>query len=199
MKKNKNIYVIYGMILFLVFIFCGCVSKRNCIKENDFCGMIVDENNRPVSDFVVSIKNELNITETAITNKSGLFMFPDIKSGFYFISGERENYVKLENKKYFFNGNPDLFCSQIISFEEAINKIESYIKVNNFQKADELLNKVVINENKCCRALFIIYKAYLNLKLENLVVYQDCLNLLKQIDNDMCRKIVKIMEEKSYE
>ena len=92
--KNKCKILIYS---FLTFLFISCASKPGFNGEGDLCGLVIDENNRPVADFVVysSNKDNPNQKTSALTNSSGLFVFQNTKAGTYYISGEKKNYTRL--------------------------------------------------------------------------------------------------------
>ena len=96
MKRN---YFMAGF--FIIALVSSCKSLPSFKGEGDLCGLIVDENNSPVKDFVIYCKNELD-TRTALTDENGMFVVHGVPSGVYKISGQKKNYVKLENAEFLF-------------------------------------------------------------------------------------------------
>ena len=194
--KIKKVKTIYFIMLCLVLT--SCATQKSLIQECDLCGMVVDENNKPISDFIISIKNDSFFNQTTITNNSGFFFFPNIKPGLYVISGEKENYVKFINRCNF-TGNNSLYCCQVISLDEAIEKVNSYIKINDYQKGVDLLNNISVKNNELTKILVLSYLTYLNGKLGNKDICIKNIAYLQSLENENSRKIIKIMEKILYE
>lgn len=195
----KTVYKYFCFFYLFTFIFTSCVASKNIVKNGSLCGVVVDENNQPVPDFLVyCFKNGLN-KQSAVTNGSGIFVFPDVEIGRYFIEGEKTNYVKFEKKEYDFYDCSSFICIQIMSLNECIEKINTFIKVNEFQKGVNLLQKISVKEDDLAKAVILSYSAYLNYKQGNMDIYKKNINMLKKLKNDKCNLFIKTMENCIYE
>lgn len=97
--KNRN-YMVFSILLILFVT--GCASKPKIRGTADLCGFVIDENNLPVENYVISVKHGNGIWRTSITNKQGLFSFSDAPLGEYSFKGTKSCYVDLNEKKYVF-------------------------------------------------------------------------------------------------
>lgn len=196
MKHKINLLFIFSIICFCL---CSCVSNHKIIKNSDFCGVVVDENNNPIPNFLVKCSKSNLYSQTAITNNSGIFLFPQMESGVYKISGSKDNFVILEEQEFYFNDNSSLFCCQIRSFLDVIESIDSLIENKEYEKGVLLLDKVKFKENSFSQSLYFVYKAYLSFYLGKMDIYAECISELKKSENDKCKYFIKKMEMKNYE
>ena len=152
MKKN----LVIGLACTLVF-FSSCVSKPKFEGKGDLCGLIIDENNHPVKDFVV-VCNARGVSAQVIkpvaTNESGLFVFYDLPSGTYSISGEKNNYMGLSGTDYRFDDRTKIICLQVKTFKAAIENAEELIRLGEKKEAIKILDSISC-ERKSNEALII--------------------------------------------
>ena len=93
---RKITYLAYMILISFSMLFWSCASKPKFTGKGDLCGLIVDEKNKPVSDFVVyctACEPNLQIVKPVITNESGLFVFFDVPAGSYHLSGSKNNSI----------------------------------------------------------------------------------------------------------
>ena len=128
--------------LCLLFLFFSCASKPGFEGYGDLCGMIIDENNRPVKNFIVYYSKEPAIHKSTATNESGIFVFHRVPSGKAVISGEKKNYTKLEKTEYQFYRRSDIICFQIMSLKKSVDEIEALAERGEIQAALELLEQI---------------------------------------------------------
>lgn len=181
------------------FIFTSCVASKNIIKTASLCGLVVDEHNVPIPDFKIFCYENAAYKESAITNESGIFVFPDVDIGSYFIEGEKQNYTNIEKRIYDFNNCSDLLCIQVKSLKECIENIRDFIEVDEFKKGVLLLHSIVVEKGSFCETVCLCYEAYLNYRLGNKDCYTDCIRKLKKIKNDKCKEFVSKLEAFYYE
>lgn len=129
-------------LFFISFLFLSCVSKPGFEGYGDLCGMIIDENNRPVKNFIVYYSKEPAVHKSAVTNESGIFVFHRVPSGKTVISGEKKNYTKLEKTEYQFYRRSDIICFQIMSLKKAVNEVEALAGRGEIKAALELLEQI---------------------------------------------------------
>lgn len=131
-----------GLII-LLCIFCmfvtGCLSKPKFEGYGDLCGLVVDENNRPVSDFIVSCSV---IKRPVVTNESGLFVFYSLPSGEYTLSGKKLNYLQLKDVHYKFNDRSKILVLQTKSFSAAILSAQEDLRLGQKESAKQLLDDI---------------------------------------------------------
>lgn len=109
--------IIYFICFMLLFVSCKSVAKEN----KNLTGMVVDEKNRPISNFTLSCKDEKGkIVGTAVTGENGFFVFYDVGYGNFIISGKKHYYTKIENEPFTFAKQSDFCACQVMSFEEAM-------------------------------------------------------------------------------
>ena len=142
---------------FAVFLFSSCASKPKFQGKGDLCGMIIDENNHPVKDFVVVCNAKgvsAQIIRPVATNESGIFVFYDVPSGNYSLSGEKKNYMKLSDTDYRFDDRTKIICLQVKSFKAAIENAEELIRLGEKKEAIKILDSISC-ERKSTESLII--------------------------------------------
>lgn len=191
--KNKIKYLFFLAVT--IEIFTSCVTETNIIKDGALCGIVVDENNKPVSNYLIyCFKNENNKLST-VTNDSGIFVFPDIEIGKYYIEGEKINFCDMEKQEYIFNDCTSLFCVQIMSFSECISNVDLLIEAGEFQKSLDLINSLSVKQKSNNETLLLCYSSYLNYALGNMKKSKNCLDELKKINNNYCSSFINTMED----
>ena len=139
MGKEKSLLI---LILLSVF-FVSCASKpKNVNSINEFTVLIIDENNQPIPAFTTYISKKGGSKKTYITNNEGLFYVPDFKGKEFVISGQKNNYVRLEEQCVPILPEKELFCWQIKSATAVLDSIKTYIEADNFGRAYYLLKTI---------------------------------------------------------
>jgi len=148
--KYLSIFIFFT---FFIMPFISCASKPKFEGKGDLCGLVLDENNSPVKDFVIYCKPASNnlaasamIIKPVITNESGIFIFYDLPSGQYKISGEKINYLKLENVNYKFNDRTKILCLQTKGFRAVLMKAEEYLRLRQKEAASQILENFVCEQ-----------------------------------------------------
>ena len=148
-NRNRIKFLLLWEILFVCFT--ACATKPHFEGNGELCGLVIDENNKPVKDFVVrckpSSKNPMVKTICPVmTNESGLFVFYDIPSGEYFLSGEKENYLKVEEINYIYNDRTKILCLQTKSFKAAIQEADKLLRLKQKPEAEQILKQIYCEE-----------------------------------------------------
>ena len=156
--KNKKI-IFGGFATLLLFSSCRTLPKFK--GEGDLCGLIVDENNTPVKEFVVYCKNDFE-TNTALTDESGMFVIHGVSSDVYKISGQKKNYVKLENEDFLFTDRSKIFCCQVESIDGAFKTVEELLLRGEKKKAEALLDKLYYDKKTPQDAVVHVYRFFLS-------------------------------------
>ena len=155
--------------LFFAFICCAlftaCASKPRFKGDGDLCGLIVDENNSPVKDFIVycepasfNVRVSKPSIPPVITNESGLFVFYGLPSGQYLLSGRKVNYLELGPVTYRYDDRTKIICLQTKSFRAAVLSAEELLQLGQTEAAGKVLGGI------CCEAgspAEIFFKEYL--------------------------------------
>ncbi len=159
---NKTLFVIFIFSLF----FFGCASKPGFDGRGDLCGLVIDENNKPVKDFIVYCSatdkgmTPGNYIQPVLTNESGLFIFPSLSSGEYQISGEKNNYLRFEGVTYRFYQRTNILCLQTKSFKTALLKAEELLYLGQKNAALEELEKITCEKNSPQEKIVYFYKFF---------------------------------------
>ena len=146
----------------LLFISCRTIPKFK--GQADLCGLIVDENNAPVKDFVIYCRNDL-LTNTAITDENGMFVIHDVESGDYKISGQKKNYARMENTSFLFNDRSKIICCQVESIDGVLNSLEQLMIRGEKKKAEELLARLYYDKKSPQEAVLLSYQFLLTDKI----------------------------------
>lgn len=143
MGEIKKIVFFLGIVPFLF----SCASKPK-IKSaaSDFCGLIMDENNCPIENFLVCVKQGTKM-DCTFTNESGLFYFPEFKAKKIKISGYANSYTKFSEKKFVISENKKMYCWQVKSAQKLLSEVEAYLKLNQWEKAKNQLQDLYFEEN----------------------------------------------------
>lgn len=147
-------------IIFFSVSFISCKTLPKFKGDADLCGLIVDENNTPVKDFVIYCKTNLE-TNTALTDESGMFVIHGVSSDVYTISGKKKNYVKLEDEEFLFTDRNKIFCCQVESIEGAFKTVEEYILRGEKKKAEEVLASLYYDKKTPQEAVVLVYRFFL--------------------------------------
>ena len=165
--KRKAFYCVTALVFFYCFTYSGCASKPRFEGKADLCGLILDENNMPVKDFIVRCSStgvKPVITKPAVTNENGLFVFYGVPSGKYVISGEKKNYLRIKQLSYNFNDRAKIICLQTKTFKGAILSAEELLRLDQPAEAGKLLENIYC-DSKSKEQLYI--KAYQYYAAEN--------------------------------
>lgn len=142
----------------------SCKTMPRFKGEGDLCGLVVDENNEPVKDFLIYCKNEFEITNTAMTNETGMFVVHNVPSGVYKISGKKKDFVKLEATPFYYTDRDRIFCCQVSSIDAAFITVEQLMQRGEKKKAAELLENLYCEKKSPEQAVILVYKFFLSEK-----------------------------------
>lgn len=195
MINLKKYYLKSALLAFLILdvFFVSCVSNEKLNDRCDLCGIVVDEKNMPIDEYVIYGKNGTYET-SAITNSNGLFVLQNMPKGNCEIYGEKKGYCDL-SEKYFFYDMSKILCCQINSLPGAIDDVEKLIKQNEYKKANEIIDEVKFEHTTNEEIVVYSYKVYLDYKLREKEKMVIDLNYLKELDNQKISDFIEKMEE----
>lgn len=180
--KKLSFFLVTIMESFLL-LFSSCVSKPEFEGKGDLCGIIIDENNNPVKNCIVYCnspdKKKIPV-KPVLTNESGLFVFSGITSGDYFISTEKNNYLRIKALPYCFNDRNKIFCIQMKSCKAALKQVEEMLVLGQKKEASSLLDDICCEKNT---KLHMYIKAY---------------QLFTTDDKELKRSIISEIKKSSY-
>ena len=186
------------MLMLVVVIFSSCKSLPKFKGEADLCGLIVDENNAPVKDFVIYCKNDF-ATNTALTDESGMFVVHGLNSDTYKISGQKKNFVKMDDEQFMFTDRSKIFFFQVESIEGAFKSVEQFIARGEFEKADELLNKLYYEKNSPQEAVILMYRFFLSEENDEKTKIVSAIKNVGQINGEDYSNYTVLLEDLIYE
>ncbi len=157
--KNKT--VLFPLTFLVLVFFISCASKPKFRGNGDLCGLVIDEKNRPVKDFLIFCDGPMNQNHTALTNDGGVFVIPDVPGGNYIISGKKLNYSGLEKTTYFFCDRTKIFCCQVSSIDATLESVSNLLIRGENQLAENQLNSLSYEKNSAEEAVVNFYRFYL--------------------------------------
>lgn len=144
----------------LVFLI-SCASKPKFSGTADLCGLVVDENNRPVSDFLIFCNGSAGENHTALTNESGIFVVKNVPCGNYQITGQKTNYKNLEKTDFAFYDRTKILCCQVFSFDAAMESVLNLMMRGETKQAEKILDAVSYDASSSEAAVIQFYRFYL--------------------------------------
>ena len=182
--KFKKIFfevLIFLCIPVISLLYSGCASTSSFSGTGDLCGIVIDQNNQPVKGFLVFYKKNNRVIQTALTSDSGMFVFNGVPGGKCKISGEKENFVRLNDVEYDFCDRGKLFCCQIKTADFAFDNIDELLIRGEKQKALSVLNDICYESNSAVEATVLVYRFYLSSSVSEKT---ELVERLKKISND---------------
>ena len=184
--------------LFTVLLLFSCKSLPKFTGEADLCGLLVDENNAPVEDFIVYCRNDVEM-KTALTDDSGMFVIHGLNSGKYKISGEKKNYARLEDTDFLFTDRSKIFCCQVLSIEGVFKSVEELIMRGEKKNAELLLNQLYYDKKSPQEAVVLVYKFFLSDKAKEKKKLTTALRKIGKIEGVDYSQYADSLEELIYE
>lgn len=157
MKKQIEIFIA------LMILFTSCASKP-VNKNIELVGMIIDENNNPVNEYIVHCENEFFEKQSVLTNENGLFVFSNVGLGNYTLSGEKNGYSKMNIEKYSLKDDSKILCCQVSSCEYVLKNVLQRKKINDYEECINLLNEIYCDENSFEKKVVQYYKNFFLMK-----------------------------------
>ncbi|MCR4580378.1 MAG: carboxypeptidase-like regulatory domain-containing protein [Treponema sp.] len=157
---DKSKRIILGLYVFyLLMISYGCASKPSFQGMGNLSGLLVDENNHPVENAVVSCWKGPVCLQKVTTNAGGIFTFYDLPSGSYEISAEKTNYGLLKAQKYRFSDSKGIFCCQINSMDYLLDCAEEKMLCGQYDQMFDILDNITLSKNSSGELAILFYKA----------------------------------------
>lgn len=200
---NKKVLILLVLALFsgTFLISCHSTDLSDFGKEKDLQIFIIDENNNPVSDYVVSYSSSPNGFKSSeiYTNEKGFCRFENVPSGHFYIWGNKSGYKKIEGMKISFNRPTDVFFCMTESKEFIFSEVENLYKKNRFEEGLELLASISKDKNSILNDGILFYEF---IGLEKSGNKKESDRKLKELNKSKNSEIKKLIEKyygESYE
>ena len=145
---------VFFLLVMCQLFFLSCASKPVFEGKADLCGLVIDENNAPVKDFIVYCKaadmktwGNTPLITPVLTNESGLFVFYGLSSGEYLLSGEKTNYLRITSTSYSFNDRTKIICLQTKSFKASVLNAGEMLRLGQVAEAIAILRGISCEHN----------------------------------------------------
>ena len=162
-KKIKKIFIRLVNVVFCVFLLGSCASTAKYEGTANLMGMIIDENNRPVSNFSVTVSGALKTYDTVVTNDGGIFTVKNVESGNLSFYGKKEGYTVL-NQKDIYNRKDRVMCIQIYSVDYVLDMADENARNENYSEALNNLKDVYTKHGSNIDDVVSFYKKKLTQK-----------------------------------
>ena len=197
-KRGKRNLRIRFFVLVVSVFFLSCKTLPKFKGDADLCGLIVDENNAPVKDFVIYCKSNLE-TNTALTDESGMFVIHGVSSDVYTISGKKKNYVMFEDEEFLFTDRSKIFCCQVESIDGAFKTVEEFLLRGEKKKAEELLDGLYYDKKTPQEAVVLVSRFFLAEKSKDKKRIASSIRKLGKIDDVDYSQYADALEGLIYE
>jgi len=150
-------------LLFLCVSFSGCISTPKFKGERDFCGMVVDENNKPVSGYLVNCKKSGILCGSALTNESGIFVIQNLKSGKYVFEGRKNNCTDIKEVEVDFYDRNSILCCKVCTARGLFERVDKMISGEDYANARKELKFLRGEKNSYVEKMIIAYRGLISL------------------------------------
>lgn len=192
---NKKNFLLAALLFIAGLMLNSCHSAdfTDFGKEKDLQIFIIDENNNPVSDFLVSYSSSPKgfRSQEIYTNDKGFCRFENIPSGQFYIWGYKSGFKKMEGISVSFNKPTDVFFCMTESKEFILSEVENLYKKNRFQEGLELLNTIYREKNSLLNEGISFYEIVGLEKMGNTKESYKKIKELKKSKNSEIRKLVE--------
>lgn len=169
LKRKKELRQMLAILMF-VNVLASCATLRNNSASADLTILILDENDKALTDYEIFLQPEKSVKEkdrsSAFTNKSGFGLFYQLPLGQYIITGKKEGYTAIEEGPLLYKEETDLFCYRVYSASFILLQAEELYKKEQYQKALDLLQRLYPGSNAGLQKTLLFYKAYAYAKLK---------------------------------
>lgn len=186
---------ILGITLLGLLLLESCASTPKFSGKGDLCGMIVDEKNVPVKDFVITCVSSKGNIGKAVTNEGGVFAVKDMPAGKYSISGEKVGYARITGEHFTFDSREKFFCCKVNSSRAAMDAAENQLKCGNYELAIKLLDEIYCEKDSVEEVSVWIFQAYAHIKAGNKKEAQKYISKLKKNKFSKDSSLVITLEE----
>ena len=192
MKKKK----FFPALFFLSWIFAlvSCASSPKFHGNGDFCGMVVDEKNQPVSEYLITCSKAGGglCMGSTLTNQSGIFVIQNLSAGKYSLEGHKNNYTELRNLKVDFCFRDKFLCCSVLSADGLFERVNSLIKTGDFDGAKKQLELLCFQRGSQVSQVALCYEAFLYALKKDRRGLQSC---LKRIRKTKLAELCKFADE----
>lgn len=189
---------VFGCLVLMTGVI-SCASKKGFSGGSELCGVVLDEKNRGVADYVVTCSRNGIGTFTAVTGENGMFVFSNMKCGRYEVTGEKIGYGKIVGDEFNFNSRGKILCCKVNSLEGVLMAVENQIKCKNYVVAKKLLQDVSFEKGTPMEATVLFYMGYVDVKLGDYKACESKIKKIKKICNNEFSESVCALEELMYE
>ena len=157
----------FFLLGFLFAVFISCATKPTYSSKFDLYGIVVDENNEPVEDFLIECRPKVEADSkkrsksetksihssqkknviTGITEKNGLFALRNLSEGEFIITGSKIGYSKISDFSEYLDNPQKMICIQVCSIEGVLENAKKLASLGNYKKALELLWDVTTGQD----------------------------------------------------
>ena len=158
MKRKLGSFL--WLITFCAVYLCSCSStkKLSGIGNSEIIILIIDENNKPVKDYQLTITQN-NLDSSGFSNEQGMCFFPGIPDGQVLVTGYKKECSRIQSVIQT-QGCGDVFCFKVQGAQSVFCRALELYKNNHYEQALALIENLYAQEDTlCCNAIHL-FKAY---------------------------------------
>lgn len=142
-------------IFVLSVMLISCASKPKFEGTSELFGQVTDSKNK----YIANCHIILDGNKSAMTNRSGIFVFRDVPGGEHSIAVEREDYSRKEIPVYF-HSMQQFMDIKVKNAEEVFSECELFLKERDLENAKKSIES--LNASEKTAELKIFYEKLIN-------------------------------------
>lgn len=152
-----------GAVMIVSSFLTGCSSTPKYTGKAYFCGLVVDEKNRAIEDFTVSVSQY----GSEITNEGGMFTFDKVHSGKIQVKGRKPGYTEI-SQNVNVNRKDCVYVFQVKSADAVLEDARWYCNQGEYKKSLELMDDVVSEAKSPLRDVLLFYRNEIKKKMKSI-------------------------------
>lgn len=141
--------------LTLALLLGSCASKPKFEGTSELFGQITDKNNRYIENCHIILDGN----KSAVSNRSGIFVFKDVSSGEHTVSVEREDYSRREIPVTFYS-RQQFMDIKVKDAEEIFSECEMFLNERDLDNAKICIKS--LNASEKTMGLKIFYESLID-------------------------------------
>ena len=148
------------LLLICLGLFSACKSLQKNSPAVNLVFLIVDENEKAVSDYQLTVAEQRNVT-----NSRGLCLFYNLPAADYILSGKKSAYTVISDHEVPAQKSSEIICLRVFTKDFILNQAQELFEEEDYSKALELLQRLCCEKDPLLENTLLFHQAYCQAKL----------------------------------